>query len=674
MAVVTSARERLAALVGDLGVPGGFSARRSAPPDDLRIEVRGVGSLRLPVTAAQARALRAVARPARYGQGERTLLDPRVRDTWEIPKSRVRIDQRRWNKTLLPVLDRQRADLGIPAGCRLRAELASMLVYAPGQFFSPHQDSEKGRDMLATLVVMLPGSSRGGSLVVEHAGQQASYRSSPKLLSFVAFYADCRHEVRPLTSGHRVVLTYNLRLAGDTVDAASTLPAVAGAAGQLAGCLDGHFQPGSTSRLVYLLDHQYTAHALSWTRLKGADAARVAGLRAAAARADCAAALALAEVHQTWECDDPDWEPAPRWQRDDGDDEPDDEDALGAEGYVLGELLDSETRLTRWIVDEPGAAVEPIAAPISDTEVCATTPSVDLTPAESAYEGYMGNYGNTMDHWYRRGAVALWPRRHTFRVRAEASPGWALNALSTSLGDGDISQTRQMAAELAPFWDRVARPTPPWERPDEDGEQDREQLAQALNVAAGLDDPVLASALLARPIASLLEAAAGIDATDLRDTALDVLRAGDDTLLRWPVQVQRATATTQATARAAARLDTLAGHASQRLQASLEKPARSPDDYSITAPSGCACPLFDTLAAFLVDPVQRTLEWPLAQKRRQHIHERIDAHELPVRHQTRRVGRPYTLVLTKTAELFDREARTRREDHDDLTWLREHTP
>jgi predicted 2-oxoglutarate/Fe(II)-dependent dioxygenase YbiX len=769
-------------------VSGAFSARRSAQPDDLRIEVRGVGPLRLPVAAEQARALRAVARPARYGQGDRTLLDARVRDTWEIPKSRVKIDQRRWKKTLLPVLERLRADLGLPAGCRLRAELASMLVYAPGQFFAPHQDSEKGEGMLATLVVMLPGSSRGGSLVVEHAGQQVSYRSSGKRLAFVAFYADCRHEVRPLTSGHRVVLTYNLHLAGDTADAASDLPAVADATSQLADCLDGHFSMGSAQRLVYLLDHQYTAHGLSWARLKGADAVRGAALRAAAARADATAALALAEVHQTWECDDPDGDTPPRWRDDNWDDDEGDEEpdgALGPEGYELGELLVSETRLDRWIVDEPGAAAEPITAMIDDTEVCTATPSVNLSPHASEYEGYMGNEGNTMDHWYRRGAVVCWPRRDEFVVRAEASPDWALKTLAESLRDGDISQARERVAALSPFWNRVARPSHPWEHPgadgEQDGQQDRERLARALDVAAGLDDPALAGTLLAPfrvqlltpqhasplaglgagygqnwtrdllaawsdpgtprsisspgwlgwmstlagmcaalrdtgdaggmvagllladswhwlaeaiqtrrsvtrptrreqalgelapPIAALLEAAAEIDATALRDTALEVLRAGDDTLLPCLVQIQRATANLPATARAAAGLDTLAGHAIQLLQARLDEPPRGPDDYLIPAPGGCTCPLCDTLASFLTDPAQRTLEWPLAQKRRQHIHQRIEGHELPIRHQTRRAGRPYTLVLTKTAELFNREAQTRRQDHDDLTWLRKHT-
>jgi hypothetical protein len=40
-----------------------------------------------------------------------------------------------------------------------------------------------------------------------------------------------------------------------------------------------------------------------------------------------------------------------------------------------------------------------------------------------------------------------------------------------------------------------------------------------------------------------------------------------------------------------------------------------------------------------------------------------------VRHQTQRQGRPYTLVLTKTEELFTRAANTRHKAMTDLAWL-----
>jgi len=495
---VSSAREQVATLLGDVTAAGSFSARRTAPADTLPIEVKGLGRLRFPVSAAQARQLSGVARPARYGKGTRTLLDRRVRDTWQIPLSRVKIDKRRWNQTLQPVLEDLRADLGLPTDSRLTAELQSMLVYTAGQFFVPHQDSEKADEMVASLVVTLPSSFKGGSLVVEHLGETATYRGSKQALSFVAFYADCRHEIRPVRSGHRIVLTYNLLLrGGDAATIAETAPTTVEA---LAGCLREHFEKPQRgrwggaaddagerppNRLVYLLDHQYTERGLSWARLKGEDAARVATLRAAADHADCDVVLALADVHETWSCFEDEWDgyrwsPRPSyrsWYDDADDDDADD-------GYTLDELVDWDITLDRWI-DASGGPGEPIVAAVSDAEVCSTTPSVALQPHESEYEGYMGNYGNTMDRWYRRAAVVVWPRERTFAVRSEASPGWAVNQLSEQVHAGDAATARDLAATLAPFWDAVAR-----------GEQRRGFTTTVLRVATALDHPELAAMLL----------------------------------------------------------------------------------------------------------------------------------------------------------------------------------
>ncbi len=63
-------RQRLAQLLGAARGRGSFSARRTASPDDLHIDITGVGPLRMPVSAAKAKRLIAVARPAQYGKGE----------------------------------------------------------------------------------------------------------------------------------------------------------------------------------------------------------------------------------------------------------------------------------------------------------------------------------------------------------------------------------------------------------------------------------------------------------------------------------------------------------------------------------------------------------------------------------------------------------------------------
>lgn len=430
-----------------LGEASRFSAQRAAVPDDLTIEIAGVGPLELSVSAAQVKRLRSIARPARYGLGEQTLIDAGVRDTWELPKSRVRIDRRRWNKTLVPVLDELRAELGLPDGCGLRAQLHSVLMYEQGQFFAPHKDSEKVDVMVGTLVVTLPSTSRGGALVVQHGGRREEYRSSNRLLSFVAFYADCQHEVLPLTSGHRVALTYNLSLEGDS----STGKIDALAVADVSSFLRTHFE--AQDRLVYLLDHKYTEHGLSFERLKGVDAGRVAVLRAAARERDDEIVLALADVHETWSCDEP-------YQR----------------------------------------------------------------------HGWYDQY------------------------------------------DDDAAEP-----DTGPY-----------------------DLGEQLTVGA---------------------------------------------------------------------IEGLAEITRMRLSARLARPARDPDDWSICAPDTCTCQLCDKLRAFLVDAGCQHLDWPLAEQGRRHVHDRIDRNELPVRHETRRSGRPYTLVLTKTSALFERERRVRDVDLVDLRWL-----
>jgi hypothetical protein len=789
--MMTTVLAQIGELLSEVGARGTFAARRTAAADDLYVEVKGLGRLRFPISRTQAQRLCRMARPARYGRGEQTLLDRQVRDTWEIPKSRVKIDQRRWNRTLLPVLEALRADLGLSDGCKLKAELHGMLVYAPGQFFLRHQDSEKADGMIGTLVVTLPGSFKGGAMTVEHQGEKVTYRASRQPLSFIAFYADCHHEVSAVKEGYRIVLTYNLVLVGDgaaaATGAAEPAPEKVGA---LAERIREHFATPlpshrtwekdapprePPSRLVYLLDHQYTERGLGWHRLKGEDAARVAALRAAAERAGCEMVLALAEVQETWDCMEEDWYRPRygrrhRWERDEDDEwQADDEPpADDPDGYTLGDLQDRSITLHGWL-DPSGKKAEPIVTHVDDEEVCSTTPSSALEPYASEHEGYMGNYGNTIDRWYRRAAIVLWPRERAFAVRAEASPFWALEVLKQHIRAGRVPQAQQMAASLLPFWRAVAA-----------REERRGFFDRSLHVAEGLDSPALAASLLqpfgvealtsgrapafvalvkrygedwarsllsewsdphhswrrdgrdrlawlaslprlcealraaddavgtlgarlllqdqwewsketikerrglvlpsqrdkalaslAEPIRGWLESAAVVKADDLRDGALAFFCAGEnEALLPCLVQMLRAAAETVPPAmRGAVGLDAIHRHCVRLLEARLEKPARNEDDWSIALPRGCHCELCATLGTFLADPGKRLFEWPIAEVKRRHVHGRLDTHELPVRHETRRSGSPYVLVLSKTTALFEREAAERRAWQADLAWL-----
>ena len=173
-----SAREQLARLLGGAGPGGSFAARTAAPADALRLEVAGVGPVVFPLRAPHTKKLIEVARPAKFGRGEETLSDPGVRDTWEITPDRFELGGAGWGPMLDAALGYFRDELGLPAKTRLRAEPHALLVYGKGQFFLPHQDSEKDDAMVGTLVLSLPSAHTGGELVVEHGGRSKVYQAS----------------------------------------------------------------------------------------------------------------------------------------------------------------------------------------------------------------------------------------------------------------------------------------------------------------------------------------------------------------------------------------------------------------------------------------------------------------------------------------------------------------
>jgi hypothetical protein len=193
-------RERLARVLDGSQAPGAFSTQLSVPARDVRLTVAGAGPISFPVRAPQAKRMIAVARPARFGRGEQTMMDVSVRDTWEITPDQVTLTGLDWDTILAEVRD----GLGLQPRARLRAEPHALLVYGKGQFFLPHRDSEKDDTMIGTLVVSLPSSHTGGELLIEHNEQTVAYWASATEVSVAAFYADCRHQVKPVRTGYRV--------------------------------------------------------------------------------------------------------------------------------------------------------------------------------------------------------------------------------------------------------------------------------------------------------------------------------------------------------------------------------------------------------------------------------------------------------------------------------------
>lgn len=768
---MSSSANALAQLLTTFGTSGTFATRLAIEADP-QLHVEGVGRVPLPLTIHTAHRLCAVAQPAHHGYKDQTRLDPRVRDTWEIPASRLRFDSPQWPAVLERALERIRRDLGLSADARLSAELHNLLVYAPGQFFTVHQDSEKADGMLGTLVATLPSRFTGGEFVVSHQGQTLRERGSASRLSMVAFYADCHHEVRPVKQGYRAVLTWNLIVRHGTSAAEAPMPDTAALAEAVrrfwhtpaAARWVGDTATKPPDRLVYLLDHQYTPSGLSWTRLKGVDAPRAAALRQVAGQLNADIFLALADVRETWSAEE-DYQGYDHWDyADEGEEDEEDSDG-GAPGEpALGDLINSEIELRHWLAPDGGEPAFKVGA-VADAELCMNRPTVDCTPFESEYEGYMGNYGNTVDRWYHRAAVVMWPRERAFVIRARQSPRWGIGQVAERLAAGDLEQARQWARALLPDWNPgVGR--------------DGALLGDTLTVAAALDDEPTAAGLLApfalvdlppaaasslvrllerhglawcqarlrqwsqphqstndqlRWLAQTLPAVTQVcgQAIDGKGQALvdDLVQARWDWLrqhlgqtqaqtggsdrvraltatspallaliqashlavgpalpgsiidlllsVELPLQVPMAVlrrASAEAPDVVKVDLAPVHTHCVRILAERLAQPERAADDWSIKPPPDydrIGDQLGGPLASFLASPTRQSLEWPLAKDRRQRIHQFIDRHELPVRHQTRRSGRPYTLVLEKTRDVFKLEAAERRQWASDLAWLRE---
>ena len=83
---------------------GGFAVELALSSEALHVVVQGVGPLRFPISAATAKKLCAVAEAAPFGRRDETVHDARVRDTWQIDRSRIKVDTRQWRRALEPAL------------------------------------------------------------------------------------------------------------------------------------------------------------------------------------------------------------------------------------------------------------------------------------------------------------------------------------------------------------------------------------------------------------------------------------------------------------------------------------------------------------------------------------------------------------------------------------------
>lgn len=439
--------------------PGDFCVHGALALPMPMVQVDGVGLLSFPLLQAQIPALIAAAERAPYGRGEQTVLDTSVRRVWQIDAARMRVGGKSWAQSLRRVL----SDVAVGLGCEdaaIHAELYKLLVYDPGGFFLPHRDSEKAPGMFGTLLIQLPSQHTGGELRIRHGNREVCIDLSAtdcSELGFAAFYADCEHEVRPVESGHRLCLVFNLLREAASDASAGSAPDYDAEVAQAARLIGEAFAAEDAPRkLVWLLEHQYSQAELAFEALKGVDAAVAGVLCRAADAAACAAHLGVMHIEESGPAEVHYVPSRRRGYRDDFDDH-DDIDAAGVR-YEAVEVSESDRYVDHWIAAD-GQVPTFGRLPLADGELLPAGALDDEPPDEDRLLEATGNEGVSFERSYRRAVLCLWPQARQVEVLLQAGVSEALSALEAMLAaQGANAAAQDVAERIVADWARHSRP------------------------------------------------------------------------------------------------------------------------------------------------------------------------------------------------------------------------
>lgn len=656
--------------------PGDFYATGTHEVFSPQLEVDGVGRIALPLLPVQAEQLVAIAEAAPYGLGTDTLVDARVRRTWQIDANRVKLGGKHWQESINDIVSRVATGLGVAGG--IRAELYKLLVYDAGSFFISHRDTEKTAGMFATLVIVLPSAYSGGELIIKHHQQQVKLdlRCDDSCeIAFAAFYADCVHEVLPVTQGCRLTLVYNLCRTDQKLplpqppDYQREQDIVASLLSEWTNELNAGEHQALPEKLIYLLEHAYTSAELGFDALKGADSAVADVLLAATEAAHCDIHLALVSVEESGNAE---YAGNGRyWQEDD---------------FEEGEVFDRIETISEWRRPDGNSSYLPIL-PFSTYEFCPPDAFSEIEPDDVQFSEATGNEGASFERTYHCAALVVWPKSRYLAILNQAGLAAALPAMR------DYCQRLDTEALLS-WRDLVS-----WMEQTISKRADRAQQAcAALLACLTLSKPDVARDLRGAAHALFMSLPgdperfpllqpwerAGMRATvelvvDVLTSfsSIDAVLAEDalNYMLAWPtvyaMDAVLAPAALQLTETVTSCDLVVVVHLRQAVRMHLHKRVaealEAPVDWRRDSQTGCNCQDCAQFCLFLDNPSQSNWRFRAAEARRRHIEQA--ARHRDVDCATERTGSPHTLVCNKNQASYLRRVAQRKNDLDALARL-----
>jgi hypothetical protein len=228
-------------------------------------------------------------------------------------------------------------------------------------------------------------------VIVSHASTTKTIDFAPNSLlstAVLAWYTDVKHEVKPVTSGYRLALTYNLIHVASPGVVQPMLPQI-DSVDRLRRVLtkwreDKYTEVPELPLLAYLLDQEYSSLDLKdgFKALKGADACLVTNLRDVAEELGYMICLATLEKRVSGPADDC----GDRRKRYRYSVEEDEDDFYHAPGMI--EEGDTTTSILG-LVDLKGVSLLPFGKiKLNDCNLIPSDPFEDETPDKVEYEGY----------------------------------------------------------------------------------------------------------------------------------------------------------------------------------------------------------------------------------------------------------------------------------------------
>ncbi|KIX09823.1 uncharacterized protein Z518_00904 [Rhinocladiella mackenziei CBS 650.93] len=297
-------KDEVATVLSEILGPSSFacgSCIQRPPNPGLILNDHGI--IGLPLSKYDADVLKSESKQSPFGKGAETVVNTAVRKSWQLDPSQFTISNPEWDEMMEKVLHHVYEGLLLSCGTEnVAAELYKLLLYEEDSFFLPHKDTEKVPGMFGTLVICLSSMHEGGDLVLSHGDDTVEFKTSPTSafgMSFAAWYSDVLHQVKPVTKGYRLVLTYNLIRRGGTPGQPAP-PSLGVYKQRLVTALNQYTaliqaDPTSPKYLIHKFEHQYTQANLGVRHLKGSDLGQTQCLQEVAAELDFKLYLATME-------------------------------------------------------------------------------------------------------------------------------------------------------------------------------------------------------------------------------------------------------------------------------------------------------------------------------------------------------------------------------------------